>query len=597
MVLFTKESIETLRQRVDLVEVVEQHVELKRAGAAYKGLCPFHDEKTPSFTVNKGDSHYHCFGCGAHGDAIQFLMEHQRLNFQDAVESLAGRFSVILERMEDNAESSGPRKADLKAALELATRFYQTCLLHTEEGHVALQYLYQRGVDLDFIKRFQLGWSPRSGSVMRKVMHAKRISDEILLGSGLVTVREDGSKREFFTDRIMFPIRDPTGAVIGFSARKIREETFGGKYINTVETPLFKKSRILFGLSDCRKRIAKEQRAIVVEGQLDALALIHGGLNLAVAGLGTAFGEGHVAELVNLGVKRVYLALDADRAGQEATRKIGNLFQKQGVDVSVVVLPRGEDPDSLIRSQGIAAFQSCLDTCQDYLTFLYGYHAKERDMRSPATKTQIVHEIAAQVRGWNQQLMVHESLRRLAQLADVPEQMIGVGGEMLTNYMIRKSANAGLLDIDPDRILESDLLRWLLVGGPQSGEFALLAREYVQPSDLRVSICAQALETLYRLVDQQKPIDLLTMMAEVGNAECQTLLGELTQKRINKERGREHLLETLQRILDRNWMERCEALRMQIQSGGCSDDEAMALLREFDQLKKSGVKKLKDILA
>lgn len=594
MALFTKDSIETLRQRVDLLEVIQPHVELKRAGATYKGLCPFHDEKTPSFTVNKGDSHYHCFGCGAHGDSIQFLMEHQRLGFQDAVETLAQRFSVTLERIEDGAAFSGPRKADLKAALDLATRFYQTCLLHTEEGHVALQYLFERGLTIDFIRRFQLGWAPRAGGLLRKVMHVKHISDEILLASGLITVREDGNKREFFSDRIMFPIRDATGAVIGFSARKIREETFGGKYINTTETPLFKKSRVLFGLNDCRKRIAKEQRAIVVEGQLDALALIHAGLNLAVAGLGTAFGEGHVSELVNLGVKRVYLALDADRAGQEAARKIGNLFQKQGIDVSVVVLPKGDDPDSLIRVQGIKTFVSLLDSSEDYLVFLLAYHAKERDLRSPAGKTQIVQEIAAQVRTWSQPLMVHESLRRLAQIAEVPEQMIGVGVDTTPNYMVRRSESAGLLDIDPDRILESDLLRWLLVGGANGAEFVQLARRHVQPADLRISICAQSLEALYRLIDQQRPVDLLALMSEVGDPECQKLLAELVQKRINKERGRQHLIETLQRILDRNWMERCEALRMQIQSGGCSDDEAMALVKEFDQLKRQGVPKLKD---
>jgi DNA primase len=590
--LFTKDSLETLRQRVDLLEVIQPHVELKRSGATYKGLCPFHDEKSPSFTVNKGDSHYHCYGCGAHGDSIQFLIEHQRLAFHDAVETLAQRFGVTLERVEDRAESTGPRKADLKAALDLAVKFYQTMLLHTEEGHLALQYLFQRGLEIDFIQRFHLGWAPKASGLLRKLMHAKQINDEILLTAGLITLREDGHKREFFSDRIVFPIRDATGAAIGFSARKIREETFGGKYINTIETPLFKKSRVLFGLNECRKRVAKEQRAIIVEGQIDALMLIHAGLNLVVAGLGTAFGEGHVTELVNLGVKRAYLALDADRAGQEATRKIGNLFQKQGVDVSVVNLPKGEDPDSLVRTQGIKKFIALLDQSSDYLRFLLAHHAKERDLQSPAGKSQIVQEIAAQIREWNSPLMVHESLRKLAEIAEVPEQMIGIGAMSSPNYMMRRSESAGLLEIDPDRILESDLLRWLLVGGPHSAEFVSLARKYVQPADLRVPICAQVLDVLYRLVDEQRPVDLLTLMSVVGDPECQKLLDELIQKRINKERGRQHLTETLQRILDRNWMERCEALRMEIQSGGCSDDEAMALLKEFDQLKRQGATKI-----
>lgn len=587
MALFTKESLETLRQRIDLLEVIQPHVELKRAGATYKGICPFHDERTPSFTVNKGDSHYHCYGCGAHGDAIQFLTEHQRLSFHDAVETLARRFNVVLEVMEDRSESTGPRKADLKACLQEACRLYHFLLLHTAEGHMALQYLYDRGIALDFIQQFQLGWAPKLGGVVRKALQAKSISDELMVASGLIAIREDGSKREFFSERILFPIRDATGAVIGFSARKIYEETFGGKYINTIETALFKKSRVLFGLNYCRKRIAKEQLAIVVEGQIDALRLIHAGLNITVAGLGTAFGEGHVSELAALGVRRVYLALDADRAGQEATRKIGNLFQKEGIEVSILELPAGEDPDSLLRARGVEAFVRLMEHGIDYMTFLVRLQSKERDISSPAAKAQMVKELSAQVRGWNHPVMVHESLKKLAQLLQVPDDLVGVGGEASPNYMIRKSASAGLMDIDPDRILESDLLRWMILSDERRLPYIRVAASNLKPQDLRVAICAKLFASLVSAMEQGRSLDLLSLMSEVADPDCQQLMAELMQKHIDKAKGKEILVATIKRILDRNWMEKCEVLRMRIQSGGCSDDEVSVLAQEFGQLKRN----------
>ena len=360
MPIFTPESLEAVRQKIDLIEVLSVHLDLKKAGASYKALCPFHDEKTPSFMVQKGDSHYHCFGCGAHGDAISFLMSHQKLTFVDAVESLAQRFHINLDYAESTNTASGPNKIDLKAALNYAADFYHFMLLHTEEGQQALNYLISRGLDLDFILQFQVGLAPKAGGLFRKIMHARYVKDQTLADAGLILPAKDGGWRDFFYDRITFPIHDPSGAIIGFSVRKYKEETSGGKYINTSETALFKKSKVLFGLNYSRKRIAKERTAIIVEGQIDALKLIQAGYNLTVAGQGTAFGEGHVKELLRLGIHLVYLALDSDSAGQEAASKIGDLFLREGVEVKVAELPKGSDPDSFLKEKGPEAFGELL---------------------------------------------------------------------------------------------------------------------------------------------------------------------------------------------------------------------------------------------
>ena len=377
--MYTKESLELLRQRIDLVEVLTPHLQLHRAGAAFKALCPFHEEKTPSFIVQRGDSHYHCFGCGAHGDAIAFLMNNVKMSFTEAVEHLAERFGVPLEKMDASEEVKGPSKSVLKEALDRAARLYHFLLLHSEEGQKALEYLYQRGIDLDFIRTFQIGYASNSPDLLKRFLYAQNVSEEVLLETGLIAA---SSKRDFFCDRITFPIRDPMGAVIGFSARKFKEETYGGKYINTSETPLFKKSQVLFALSYCRQKIAKERKAIIVEGQIDALRLIHSGFNYTVAGQGTAFGEGHVRELCHLGVNHVYLALDGDTAGQEAAVKIGHLFQRKGVEVTVISLPPGADPDSLLKERGPTYFQDLLGQGKDYLTFLFAHLAKTLDPTS-----------------------------------------------------------------------------------------------------------------------------------------------------------------------------------------------------------------------
>ncbi len=576
MPLYTDDSLQALRQRIDLVEVVGSYVQLKRAGASFKALCPFHDEKTPSFVIQRGDTHYHCFGCGAHGDAIGFLMAHLKMGFLEAIESLAERFHVALERVE-KAERAGPSKAELKDGLEKACQFYHFALLQTEEGHEALKYLYARGIDLDFVRTFGVGWAPKERGTFEKVLRSQGISEEILHVSGLM--REAG--REFFSERVTFPIRDAMGAVIGFSARKIKEEVFGGKYINTPETPLFKKSQVLFGLSYSRKRIAKERKAIVVEGQIDALRLIHAGLNFTVAGQGTAFGEGHVVQLLNLGVSRVYLAFDGDEAGQEAAVKVGDLFQKKGVEVSIVTMLDGKDPDAILKEEGPPHFLKLLDESRDYLTFLVARLSKIIDMGSPAGKNELVQTIAKKIKAWEQPVMVHESLRKLAALTSVPETVIGL--ENLPVTYVKKSGHVDFTGIDSGRILETDLLRWLFLAGTTSSKIVELAAKNLQTHHFRSAACAH----LFKEYIEAGKRDLLAFASVIEKEEDQKILSEIMERKVNLQKAEEGIIETIKRILQRHWMEEREAIKAKIQSGQLSDDEVLELAKAFDHLNKN----------
>lgn len=583
MPIFSKESLETLRQRIDLVDVLSAHMDLKRTGAAYKGLCPFHDEKTPSFTVQKGDSHYHCFGCGAHGDSINFLMSHLKMSFSDAVESLAQRFNIPMQFVEFSQENKGPNKGILKEALNTACDFYQLMLLHTQEGHQALQYLFKRGIDIEFIRRFRIGLAPEAGGMLRKTLQGK-FSEEVMTEAGLTS---SAGWRDFFQDRITFPICDATGAVIGFSARKYKEETYGGKYINTSETPLFKKSKVLFGLHHSRRRIAKERKAIIVEGQIDALRLIASGFNITVAGQGTAFGESHAKELIALGLNEIYLALDSDEAGKQAAYKIGDFFQKEGIETKVVAMPPGDDPDSFLRENGPEAFRELMESSIDYLTFVVKHFSQKMNVESPAGKNELVQLLTKQIRNWEQPLMVHESLRKLASLLKVPETMLGVGQDYMPNIYVKKSGNIGLQTIDPDKILESDFLRWLLLAGHSFSNFIEIAKLNVKPEDFRSEVCKRLYEAYLKSHEEKQACDLLDLAIHMQDEEGQELISEIHQKKINMDRAEELFVETIQKILDRNWMEASETIRNKIQSAQCTDDEALELVKKFDDLKRN----------
>jgi DNA primase len=579
--MFTKESIESLRERIDLVDVLMSHLELKRAGAAYKALCPFHEEKTPSFVVQRGDSHYHCFGCGAHGDAIAFLMGHLKMGFVQAVESLAERFQVTLERVDQAEAEKGPSKAVLKNALEQAAQFYHYLLLHSVEGHEALQYLYERGIPLAFLQRFGIGYAPKQGDILCKYLRSQQVVDDILEQTGLVNAK----KRDFFSQRILFPIRDGLGAVIGFSGRKFKEETFGGKYINTPETPLFKKSRVLFGLSDSRARIAKERKAIVVEGQIDALRLIYAGFDYTVAGQGTAFGTEHAKELLNLGVAIVYLALDGDEAGREAAAKIGNLFMQHGVDVRIVPIPPGKDPDSVLLDRGPDGFSQLLDASIDYLTFLYQHLSRGETALSPSRKNEIVKQISDTIKAWEEPVMVHESLKKLSEIAQVPEAALGLDQIAIPDLFVRRSEKVQFDQVNPDRILETDFLRWLFLASSQYPQIIALSKANVRQEHFRVPTARKLYEEFFKACDEKRACDLLTLGGALEQEDEHALLSDIMQRKINIQKAEEGCKETIRKILVRSWMEQRESIRIKLHSTFLSDDEALELAKQFDALK------------
>lgn len=577
---FTKESLELLRQRVDLQEVLSPFVEFAKNGAFFKARCPFHEEKTPSFMIQKGDNHYHCFGCGAHGDAIAFLMNHEKMSFSESVEYLADRFGVHLEYIEKE-EYAGPNKKELKDVLEKATSFYQFFLLHTAEGKQALDYLFSRGITVDFIQKFRMGLSPNHPFVFQKAMYEQKIKKNLLELTGLIRIDSMGKVRDFFSDRIMIPIHDSLGSVIGFSSRKYKEETFGGKYINTSETPLFKKKRILFGLNYCKKTIVQEKKVILVEGQLDAMRLINEGFTHVLASQGTAFTEEHVQELITLGVTHVYLAFDPDKAGQNAEEKAGDLFQKEAIEISCVALPLGQDPDKFILQKGKEAFQQLLNESVDYLTFLVKKYSQTMDINSPSGKNEIVKQLIARIRLWKHPLMIHESLRKVGKLTQTPDAVM----ETFIGHNPIPQQKIEMPFFDPNRVLEMEIIRILLLYGQTEKEIVLIAKNNLKEEHFRLKVLGNLFHLYFEALNENKPCDFLSLAIHLTEDEGQQILAELLEKKVKKEKILLAFKEAAQKILDREWMTKREAIKQKIQNSELNEKEVDLLAQEFDQIK------------
>ncbi|MDM7460031.1 MAG: DNA primase [bacterium] len=354
---------EEIRDRTDLVELISHYVKLERAGKNFKGLCPFHSEKTPSFHVSPALNRFHCFGCGASGDAFAFLMRIEGLSFREAMRRLAEKAGIEL-RAESLPQDAPDERDRLRKLVYAANFFYRQCLKRTP---AAQQYLAQRGLTPETIEAFELGYAPDGWDYLLKFLQKHNFDLQAAETAGLLKAREDGNGYyDRFRNRITFPIHDASGRVVAFGARTITGDE--PKYLNSPETPLFEKRNTLYGWHKARGAILQQRAAIIVEGYLDLIMLHQHGFTHSVATLGTAFTDDHANRLKRL-VERVYLMFDSDAAGVRATLRAGEVLLQAGIPVFTVSLPSGEDPDSLLRTQGADALQRALNSATPIALF------------------------------------------------------------------------------------------------------------------------------------------------------------------------------------------------------------------------------------
>ena len=390
------EFIEDLRQRVPLSDLIGKRVKLVRKGRRFSGLCPFHSEKTPSFSVVDDQGFYHCFGCGAHGDAISFLRETDGLDFMEAVERLAGMAGLAVPRSTpEDPQRTRQRKAALDI-LEETTRVFQAAL-QRNDGQGGATYLQRRGLTEAVISTYRLGYAPRSG--LRTALAARGFSDEDMLAAGVIRRSErDGELFDYFRDRVMFPIEDRQGRVIAFGARALGDAQ--PKYLNSGEGPTFSKKNVLYGWVQAREGLRRNLPLVVAEGYMDVIAIQKSGVATAVAPLGTALTEEQIGLLWKLHDEPV-LCFDGDAAGQRAqARALERLLPQlqPGKSARLAVLPAGQDPDDLLQSEGGDGLLKVLSAARSMIDSLWTITAEQRDLRQPEQRAQFWQAVRDQVR-------------------------------------------------------------------------------------------------------------------------------------------------------------------------------------------------------
>jgi len=376
--------------RVDIVDLIDSHVPLKKTGNSFVARCPFHAEKSPSFSVSRKKQFFHCFGCGASGNAISFLMDFSHLDFVEAVEDLAGFVGVEVPRESIEYRSSGQKKEDLNSLymlMEQVAAFYMEQLRTSDEGKKAAEYLKNRGVSGNCAGDFMLGYAPDEWKAL-----AGRFSQKLLIEAGLLVSSENGQIYDRFRGRIMFPIRDKRGRIIGFGGRVLDDSL--PKYLNSPETPLFHKGKEVYGLYELLEKNAKPQRILIVEGYMDVIALAQFGIHYSVAALGTAASQAHLDLLFRFSSELVF-CFDGDKAGREAAwRAMESAFSslKDGRQIRIMLLPQNHDPDSLVREEGVDGFINRVQTAETLSEYFFGHFSNELNLSEMEGRAQLVNK-------------------------------------------------------------------------------------------------------------------------------------------------------------------------------------------------------------
>lgn len=428
MALFGRDKIDELRQRADIVELIGANVRLRRTGRNYTGLCPFHSEKTPSFSVNPERGFFHCFGCGVGGTVFDFVMRTDGVTFPEAVRLLARRYGVSLPERDDDGPGAGERDAMLRAA-EVASEFFAHVLWKTPNGAPACEYLKRRAIGAEIAHECLLGFAPMQAASLAKALERRSLLDA---GIKIGLVKQSGGVHDMFRGRLMFPIRDSQGRAIAFGGRVLDDRQ--PKYINSTESPLYSKARNLYGLYEARRAIAQNDRAIVVEGYIDAISLWQAGFRETVASLGTAVTVDQL-RLLGRHTRNVMACFDGDSAGQKASIRALPVFLEAGLLGRGIFLPAGLDPDRLIRERGAEAFKTLIDSAELLVDYFLASEAR------PARGS-----LSGQARAAER---VAEMLRMVANpfefdlLSRKAAEMLGVSEQLLRNHARPPGKGAG----------------------------------------------------------------------------------------------------------------------------------------------------------
>jgi DNA primase len=421
----SEDKIEEIRNSVDIVDYINQFVPLKKVGKNYVGLCPFHTEKTPSFTVSPDKQLYHCFGCGAGGNLFNFIMQYEKVSFIEAVRKIAEYAGVELPKPEKAERWIETEYEELYEANRFGASFFYRNLTKSPEGKKALEYLYKRGINDASIKIFGIGYAPDQWDALVQYAMKQNFPLDSLEKAGLIVKREDGAYYDRFRDRVIFPIFSLSGRVVAFGGRRLKDSEDVPKYINSPETKVYSKSKILYGLYQARDEIRKKGYAILVEGYMDCVSLFQAGIENVVASSGTSLTDEQIRLLSNY-TNTIYLVYDADSAGAKAMLRGVDMILAHGLDVYVVKLPEGEDPDSFIRKNSKDEFYGLIENAVSFIEFKAQTYQQLGKFDDPNVKSKAIRSLVESISKIPDQLKRSVFIKEVSSKYKLPEKVLAL---------------------------------------------------------------------------------------------------------------------------------------------------------------------------
>jgi DNA primase len=573
---FDDTAKEEIRQRADIAAIVGRYVKLKPNGATLKGLCPFHKEKTPSFHVNPQRGFFHCFGCGKGGDVFKFLQEIESLTFPEALRMLAGETGVTLvsRRPESVPESTGGPSISRQTMIDIhkiaGDFFYSQIRNHPQ----AVDYLKSRGLAAETVRDFKLGFAPSGWSSLITYAEPKGITVDALVGCGLAIKKEDGSAYDRFRDRVMFSLFDLSGRIIGFAGRGMTREATP-KYLNSPETPIYRKKEFLYGLNITRQYIKDEKFVLVVEGYMDFLTLYQAGVRNVVASSGTAMTAEH-GHLLKRFTSRVVLVFDGDAAGQKAAERGVFTLSPFDLDVSVLVLPAEEDPDSFVKTHGPEPFRALVATARSANDFIIDRMVAEHGGTTPRGQKAVIEHLAPLFSAMTDAIARDRFKKDLAERLRLDEQMV---------MKILRGASAssrpqlsGSSTIDDEgylHSLEGSFLH-MLISKP---ELIAEARQYLAPETLTDAVSSDIYSLLLQLFDDQGTLDGIIERAADGD--IQRLVSRMLIKPAREEHIHEELVQKIIHLRKKYLKVKQREIRVLLKLDGGRREELLEQLKDI----------------
>ncbi len=581
--LIPENILEDVLNRIDIVEVISGYIPLKRAGKNFKACCPFHHEKTPSFMVSPERQIYHCFGCGESGNAFKFLMRHERMEFPEAVETLAKKAGVVLPQAKGRDDKGASVITQLYKINELASLFY-AANLDSSAGTIAKNYLFKRGIKEESIKLFGLGLASDKWEALINHLRQKNIGLSLIEKAGLALSKQAGGFYDRFRNRIIFPVSDIKSRVIGFGARVLDDSL--PKYINSPETPVYIKGRNLYGLNFSKDSIGESDSAVIVEGYLDFIVPYQEGLRNIVASLGTALTV-EQARVLKRYTRNVVMVYDADNAGQLAVLRSLDIFVEEEMEVKVVSLPAGFDPDSFVRKQGIAAFRERIGNAKGLFDYKLAVMKSRYNPDEPAGKAKISGELLSTINKFKNAVLRSEYIKRLAQELDVREEALlqelkRVKPSPQYNGVVHPPGKRAQ-DVNPaEKLLMSLML--------QKSELAHYVRQRIDPEDFLDEKISRIVSLCFNFIEKGKELTPKALLNHFADEDISQIVCEsiFLPQGLSAQNNEKLIEDCLRRIKEQKLKLTRIRLHEEIKLAQESKDEEglLRLTKEFNSLLK-----------